>query len=302
MNAAYARFDWTHARTFLAVARTGSYSSAARALQLTQPTVGRHVAALEASLGVLLVERVGRGIALTEPGTELADHVAQMDEVAQRVALAAAGQSTALEGRVRLTASEVMTAHVLPPVLAALRSAHPRIELELIATTSVQDLRRRDADVAVRNGRPSDPDLIARRVADVAARLYATPAYLASIGNPSSAAALAERVEIFAFDGGPALGDGLRALGLPVTERAFPITASNHLVQWELAKQGLGVCVMMESVGDADPAVTVALPSLPAIPVPTWVTSHRELHTSRRIRVVFDALVAALGTPPRVGP
>ena len=287
-------FDWTHAHTFLAVARAGSYSAAARALQMTQPTVGRHVAALEESLGVLLFERVGRGIVLTDAGTELAEQVAQMDAVAARVALIAAGQSTALEGLVRLTASEAMTAFVLPPVLASLRREHPGIELELLATTSVQDLRRRDADVAVRNGTPRDPELFARRVRDFHARLYATPAYLTSIGNPQTAEALAERIEVFAFESSSMLADGLRAIGLPVRANAFPITSANHLVQWELARRGLGVCVMMEDVGDADSSMVQALPSLPSIPIPTWVTSHRELHTNRRIRVVFDALVEAL--------
>lgn len=87
---------------------------------------------------------------------------------------------------------------------------------------------------------------------------------------------------------------GLRALGVEVTTRNFPIIASNHLVQWELAKQGVGICIVMAQVGDAEPRVRRGLPDLPPIPVPVWLATHREIHTSRRIRVVFDLLAEEL--------
>ena len=122
-------FDWNRARAFLVTAQEGSYTAAARALGVAQPTIGRQVAALEAELGVTLLEQAGTGHRLTAAGLELVDHVRAMGEAATRVSLAAAGQNLSLEGVVCITASEVISAHLLPPILDRIREAHPGIEL-----------------------------------------------------------------------------------------------------------------------------------------------------------------------------
>lgn len=281
-------FDWNQARAFLVTAREGSYSAAARALGVAQPTVGRQVAALEEALGVTLFERVGRGLELTVTGLELADHVGAMSEAASRMTLAAAGHSTSLEGVVRITASEVISAYLLPDAVEVLRRRYPGIELELVASNQVQDLRRREADIAVRGFRPQDPELLAKKVDDGLARPYATPEYLRRVGGDLS------RAEFFGFDHSEMMIQGLRQIGLELTAANFPVVSANHLVQWELCRRGLGVCLMMERVGDADPRVTRAYPEGPGIPVPTWLVCHRELRTSRRLRVVFDLLTEVL--------
>lgn len=286
-------FDWNRARAFLVTAREGSYSAAARALGVAQPTVGRQVAALEEELGVTLFEKVGRGLELTATGLELADHVTAMGEAASRMSLAAAGQSTSLEGVVRVTASETISAFILPEAVAVLRSRHPGIELELVASNEVQDLRRREADIAVRGFRPQDPELVARKVDDGVARPYATPEYLERVGGDL------EQAEFFGFDRTDVMIEGLRHIGLALTQENFPIVTANHLVQWSLCKRGLGVCIMLERVGDADPDVVRARPDGPGLPVPTWLTCHRELRTSRRLRVVFDVLAEVLGARGR---
>lgn len=286
-------FDWNQARAFLVTAREGSYSAAALALGVAQPTIGRQVAALEAELGVVLFERVGRGLALTAAGLELAEHVGAMGDAAMAVSRAATGQSTSLEGIVCITASEAISALLLPPVLAQIRAEHPGIELELVVSNEARDLRRREADIAVRNFRPTDPELIAIKVRDSQARLYAAPSYLARLPRPLDVEALV-RAEFFAFDRTNLMIDGFKALGLHLTHQNFPVVTSNHLVQWALAKQGMGVVVMMEEIGDQEPALVRVLPEFPAIPVPIWLTSHRELRTSRRHRVVFDLLSEGL--------
>ena len=287
-------FDWNLARTFLAAAQAGSFSGAARALGVAQPTVGRQVAALEQALGVTLFERVGRGLVLTAAGQDLVDQVQVMGEAAARLARVAAGRSTDLEGPVAITASEAVSAFLLGPAVARIRSQHPGLLLELVATNQIRDLRRREADLALRNTRPTDPELVGRLLRTSSARLYATPACIERLGL-RGAADLA-RADIFAFDDGPALGEGLRALGLPVTAASFPIVCGSHLVQWALCRQGLGICVMLDEVGAAHPDVVPVLPDLPPIPVPLWLVCHRELHTSRRLRVVFDLLVELLAT------
>src|SRR3954447_21314158 len=160
------RFDWNRARAFLITAEEGSLSAAARALGLTQPTLGRQVDALEAELGVVLFERVGRGLTLTAGGLDLLEHVRAMAEAADRFALVASGQSQTLEGAVCITASEVISAFLLPPVLAQIRKKHPGIEIKLVATNEVRDLRRREADIAIRSGRPTDENLVTTRLRD----------------------------------------------------------------------------------------------------------------------------------------
>ncbi len=287
-------FDWNRARAFLVTAEEGSFSAAARALGLSQPTVGRQVTALEEELDVALFERVGHGLVLTPTGLELVDHVRAMGEAATRVSLAATGQSQSIDGDVCITASEVIATHLLPPIVARLRAAHPGITVEIVASNAQADLRRREADIAIRNVRPTQPDLVARKLPAGAARLYATPAYLESQHNPATPEALA-RCDFVGFDRSETFARALQGLGLPVQPDRFVAVSDSQLAQWAMVKAGLGVGMMMQVVADAEPAVRLALPDLPAFPVPMWLTAHRELHTSRRIRVVFDLLAEALG-------
>jgi len=144
-------FDWNRARAFLVTAEEGSLSAAARALGMAQPTLGRQVDALERELGVTLFQRVGRGLVLTPGGLALLDHVRAMGEAANRVSLSAFGQSQSIEGTICISASETYAAVLLPPIIAKLRLAEPRIKIEIIASHTTSDLRRREADIALRN-------------------------------------------------------------------------------------------------------------------------------------------------------
>ncbi len=288
-------FDWNRARAFLVTAEEGSLSAAARALGMAQPTLGRQVTALERELGVALFERVGRGLALTPSGLELVEHVRAMGDAASRVSLTASGQSQSIEGTIRITTTEVYAAFVLPPMIAKLRRLAPGITIEIVASNAVSDLRRREADIAIRNGRPTDPDLIAKKVKDDFAQLYATPAYLDRIGNPSSLAGFSQ-ANFIGFDDNKPLLDGLNALGFNLTGRNFPVLTGSHLVHWDLVKQGLGVGVMQIRTGDAEPLVRRILPTMDPIEVPVWLVAYRELRTSRRVRLDFDFLFDELYT------
>ncbi|MFN3197203.1 MAG: LysR family transcriptional regulator [Bradymonadia bacterium] len=286
-------FDWNRARAFLVTAEEGSFSAAARAMGMAQPTIGRQVAALEEELSVTLFERVGQRLQLTEAGLDLVEHVRLMAEAANRLSLAATGRSTALEGVVSLTASEVISVHVLPPIIAHLRATHPGIELELVATNTPSDLQRREADIAIRSFRPTEADLTARKIGESAAHLYASPSYLEELGGISSPTDL-NAATFLGFNREPALMQGLNAaMGLSLTPSNFAFLSESQLAQWAMTCAGLGVCIMLAEVGDAEPRVQRVLPEHPGIPVPTWLTTHREVHTNRRIRVVFD-LIAEL--------
>ena len=287
------RFDWNRARAFLVTAEEGSLSAAARALGMAQPTLGRQVDALEDELGVILFERAGRGLTLTPSGLELLDHVRAMGEAANRMSLSAVGQSQSVDGKVVIAASEVYAAFLLPPILAKLRHAQPGIEVEIVVSTKASDLLRREADIAIRNFRPSEPDLVARKIRDVPARLYATPAYLDSLNNPQLPYDL-RQADFISIDGSGMFLKGLNAMGFHLTERNFPILTENYLVMWELVKHGLGIGILDGAIGDAEPKVTRVLPDLAPLMFPIWLVAHRELNTSRRIRLVFDLLAKEL--------
>jgi DNA-binding transcriptional LysR family regulator len=288
-------FDWNRARAFLLTAQEGSFSGAARVLGIAQPTVGRQVAALEEELDVTLFERVGRGLELTATGVDLLEHVRAMGEAATRISLTAAGQSLSLEGSICISVSEVVAAYMLPPIVQKLRVLHPGIEIELLASNSVSDLARREADLAIRSFRPTEPELFARKLREDNAYLYATPGYLEQIGNPAVPADLS-RAEFVGFDRGEIYLQGLNKMGLSLTPSNFPLVSASHLVQWALVKQGVCLGIMLEEIADAEPAVCRALPSMQPFVTPMWLVSHRELKTSRRLRVVFDFLVESLSS------
>lgn len=292
MDWATPRLDWNRLKVFLAVAEEGSFSAAGRVLQMSQPTVGRQIASLEDELEVALFERVGRSMQLTPTGLDMIEHARIMGEAAARVALIAEGQSLSLDGDIRITAGEVIAIFVLPPIVEQIRAEYPGIQVEIVATNQPSDLLRREADIAIRNFQAKEPELVARKVKESRAWMYASPDYLRTLDDPDSLEGLAQ-ADFIGFDRTDVFMKGLNAMGLPVTESSFPIVSTTQMVQWEMVKRGNGIGIMMEEIGDREPRV-VRVPHVPAYPVPLWLTSHRELRTSRKVRVVFDALAAAL--------
>ena len=286
-------FDWNQARAFLAAAEGGSFTAAAQRLHLTQPTAGRQVAALEKALGVTLFERMSQGLVLTRSGLELLDHVRTMHESANKVLLAATGQSQTVEGHVTISATDMMSSDHLPPALISLREKAPGITVEIVADNRLSDLRRREADIAVRHVRPRQPDLIARMVRESAAHFYAATGFLDRHGRPETPADMA-KLDFVGFSEPAEMVDYLTAIGIPVTTSNFRIRSSDGRVAWALVRQGFGVGAMVRETAMATEGVERLLPDFPAIPVPIWLVTHRELRTSRRIRIVFDLLAEAL--------
>lgn len=287
-------FDWNRARAFLVTVEEGSLSAAARALGMTQPTLGRQVTALEEELGVALFERVGRGLTLTPNGLKLVDHVRAMGNAASQVSLAASGQSQIIEGNICISASEVHAAFLLPPIIEKLRKEQPGIVVEIIASSEVSDLRLREADIAIRSFRPTQPELIAKKIKDSPVQLYATANYLKRINFPQSIDDL-QQADFISFGRTiDELINHLNALGFTLTKKNFPVRTDSHLVHWELVKQGLGIGIMPKDIGDAEAKVQQVLPRFDAISFPIWLTSHRELRTSRRVRLVYDLLAKEL--------
>lgn len=286
-------FDWNRARAFLVTAEEGSLSAAGRALNLAQPTLGRQVEALEEELGVALFERSGRGLRLTPAGHELLEHARLMGEGARALSLAAWGQTEALEGEVAISASDAYASYLLPPILARLHAAEPRIRIEVVVSNDLSDLSRREADIAVRNVRPTEAHLIGRKVRDAMARLYAAPAYLDRIGRPRTPRGFDE-AEFIEIDGEGSLMGLLNMKGFALDEANFPFRCRNFTVMWEMVRRGMGIGVLDDRIGDTDPAVERAVPGFQPLEFPLWLVAHRDIARSRRLRVVFDALAEGL--------
>ncbi len=277
----------------MVTAEEGSLSAAAHALGMAQPTLGRQVDGLEQELGIVLFERVGRGLTLTPSGLELLEHVRDMGEAAGRVSLTALGQSQALEGTICISASETYAAVLLPPIIAKLRKMEPGIQVEIVVANHASDLRRREAYIAIRNFRPTEPDLIAKKIGDADAVLYATPDYIAEIGNPTKPYDL-RHAEFVNMDHSGMMLKGLNTLGLGLTEANFPLLTESYLVMWELVRQGAAIGILDAHIGAADPVVRLVLPDLEPLVSPIWLVSPRELTTNRRTLMVYDFLAAVL--------
>ncbi len=295
MNWQAVSFDWNQARAFLATAEEGSLSAAAKALGLTQPTLSRQVAGLEKDLGVTLFERIGRSLALTQTGIDLLDHFRSMGDAAGRISLTASGKSQAIEGRVSISATDLMATFHLPAIVKKLRALAPGVEIEINASNDLRNLTRREADIAIRHVRPEQPELIAKLVAEPRAYLYAATDYLDRVGRPKTPDDLCNYDFIGIDPGFDRVIVELNALGISITQRNVRAASASGTVIFELARQGLGVTILPEDLATMTPGLEVVLPTLPAIHFPVWLVTHRELHNSRRIRLVYDLLADELG-------
>jgi DNA-binding transcriptional LysR family regulator len=286
--------DWTLIRSLLAVVDHGSLSAAARALGLSQPTLGRHVAEAQAALGLTLFTRTPQGLRPSEVMEALVPAARSMAEAANRLALAAAGKAEDVSGTVRLTASRVVSHHILPPVLARLRLAAPQIEIELVPSDTVENLLYREADIALRMVRPGQADLVARHLADLPLGLYAARDYLDRVGRPQVPEDLLA-LDFVGFDRSDQILQLMGRLGVPRTRHDFPVRCDDQLVYWNLVRAGLGVGGMQLLVGDADPLVERVDEGLVLLPpLPLWIAAAPGLRQTPRVARVWDFLCAEL--------
>lgn len=288
-------FDWNHVRGFLATVEEGSLSGGARVLGVTQPTLSRQISALEANLGVTLFERGHRSSELTAAGLELVEHVRAMYRAATHISLTASGQSQAIKGHVKITCTNNMATYHLPPILKRLRMKAPEIEIELVTSNDVRDLKKREADIAIRHGRPDQPDLIAKLLGEADGKFYASTEYLDAAGRPKSKEAFSDH-EFIGFESGTLLISHFKAIGIHVTRDNFKIYSESGTAIIGLVRQGLGIAVLFENDVRDFPELEPILPDVVNIPIPFWLVTHRELHTSRRIRLVYDHLSEELKT------
>jgi len=286
-------FNWSLVRSFLAVLENGSLLAAARQLQTSQPTIGRHVAEFESQLGLVLFERTGRGLLPTEAALRLAESARTMQSGADGLARSVASSDRSTSGTVRISASQPIACFVLPPLLAQMRLTLPEVQVELVASNSVSNLLKREADIAVRMVQPEQATIIARRVGKVFLKACAHQDYLRRRGVPRQPADLLGHDLI----GGDRKDDTVRGFvsqGLAVEREHFAFRTDDLIVVWQAVRAGLGIGFVSEHQIRSDPAVITVLPKLKIEPLPVWLVVHKEIRTSKRIRAVYDFLSDAL--------
>ena len=294
MDNRLAHFDWSLIQSFISVAETGSLSAAARALGLTQPTVGRQIKAFETQVGADLFQRQPRGLILTEAGASLLPAAQRMRDAAGDMALSAAGQDAGLTGTVRITASIYMAQHSLPPILAGLRKDAPEIEIEVVASDAADNLLFREADIAVRMFRPTQLDIVARHLGDMELGVFASESYLERVGGVPGSIEDLMTLDWVGYDRSELIIKGMRQLGIEVSRGFFKTRCDMQTGYWALVTAGCGVGAGQHQVAAATKGIGNVAPGLKIDPMPVWLAMHESLRHVPRIRRVWQALEAGL--------
>jgi len=288
---------WDLFQSLHAVLQAGSFSAAARARGLTQPTLGRHIEALEQSLGAPLFLRSPRGLTATDLAESMRPHLEEMAAGAAAALRDASGAADSSKGVVRVAVSDIMGAEVLPTILSGFQDQHPEITIELVLSNKVEDLSRRDADIAVRMARPTQGSLVARKVGTTGIGFYATPGYLERRGTPGSMDDLENGHTVIGFDRHRPNIEALAGLdlGREITRETFDFRSDNDIAQNAAVKAGLGIGAIQHALARRAGLVPV-LSNAFHFELEIWVAMHENLKGSRRMRLMFDHLVEGLSS------
>lgn len=287
--------SWDLYRTFAAVLREGSLSAAARVLGLTQPSVARHIEALEQAVGDKLFLRSQRGLSPTDRALALQPYAEELVATSSALLRAASADRDEIAGTVRITASDVVATEHLPPLLTKLRRRHPHLSIELVASDAVDNLLQRRADIAIRMVAPTQQALVARKLGVVQLGLYAHRDYLAWRGVPRSVADLADH-DLIGVDSS---GNFSRAVldALPGLDQGhFALRADSTVVHLAAIRAGFGIGICQMPIALRDPAMERVLPDAFSFDLPLWIVMHENLRGIARYRAVFDALVEGLNS------
>lgn len=281
--------NWDLIRAFLTVARLGSLSAAARELQLSQPTLSRSIQALETATRLHLFHRTPRGLELTEQGQALMESAGAMEQAAERFGRQVSGLSEELRGDVRISANDIIGTYLLPPALKALRDEHPGLQVELVLSNQASNLNKREADIALRMFRPTQADLVARRLPDMELGFYAHRDYLAEHGQPQSFGELIQH-DIIGMDEGMDFIEGGRQLGVEFVRAHFALRTDALVASIQLCRAGAGITGVHVGLAKHWPELVRILEGKPLPPLEFWLVCHHDVQYNSRIRTVMSFL------------
>jgi DNA-binding transcriptional LysR family regulator len=281
-------WQWDDVRFFLAVARAGSLSGAARVLGVGHATVGRRITILEKRLGVTLLQRTPDGFAVTPAGDAVLRQCITMENTALDLERVAAGRDSLAAGSIRLTATEALARQVIAPAIAELRKSYPDLRIDLAVGVRSLDIARREADLAVRVGRPSGLGLVCRKLGEVGYSLYASRAYLAEHRMPQRGKGLASH-HLITFTGAPAATSPF-FMNESLDGARIALRCDNPLIQLQAAAKGIGIAELACFLGDDCTDLVRIWPDEPAELRSAWLIMHEDSRRSARIRVASSAI------------
>lgn len=285
--------DWGHYRTFLAILKEGSQSGAARALGLTQPTVGRHLDALEQAAGKPLFLRSHQGLLPTGTAMSMRSYAETMAASAAALSRAASGDPDAPEGTVRISVSEVIGIEVLPPILAKLQERHPRLAIELSLSDAIEDLLRQQADIAVRMVEPTQGALVSRRIGGIPLGMFAHRRYLERHGMPETREDLSSH-RLIGFDRQFAYVREVLKKHPELADIRFDFRTDSNVAQLAMIRAGGGIGMCQVGLAARDPDLVRLFADRIEPQLMTWLVMHESLKAAPRCRVAFDALAEGL--------
>jgi DNA-binding transcriptional LysR family regulator len=285
--------NWDDTRIFLALSREASLRGAARALGVDQATVGRRIAAMERDLGARLFLRASDGYLLTPAGESALAAARRMESAALELQAKIDGQDEALSGTVRVTSTDSIAIDFLIPAVAALHEAHPGIRVDLEASTQMLNLTRRQADIAIRNVKPENPDLFARRIARWPVALFASEGYLAARGEPALNTEFAGH-DLVAYKGYLDGGKGLTLLDEPARQGRIAAALNSSLLVRRAVAAGLGIGEMPVYMGKQEGLMRIWPGRTRRADYEVWLVTHPDLRGTARVRTVAEFLTAAI--------
>lgn len=284
--------DWDDLRVFLAVAREGSLSGAARGLALDQSTIGRRIAALEARAGARLFDRRRHGYLLAPAGEAVVDSVSAIESHAFEVERKLLGHDERIEGPVRIATSDSFAVWFLVQQLPELKQLAPALSIELVTGNPPLDLVKREADISFRLRRPTQPELVARRLAKAGWAIYAAKSYTARHGAPNPRAGFSGH-DVLGYAGELKSTLGSRWLEEHAKRARQPFSSNSLLSQAAAVACGLGVSALPCIIGDRDPALSRFIPGVIGAH-DLWLVVHPDVRRSARVRCVMDYLAARI--------
>ena len=281
--------NWSLVRSFLAVSRQGSLSAAARELDVSQPTLSREIQSLETAIGLNLFRRTTQGLQLTEDGQSLVEAATRMEEAADLFSRQASGRSVELEGDVRISANEIVGIYLLPSAIAAFREQHPGVHVEIVISNRASSLSKREADIALRMFRPMQPDLVVRRLPDLALGFYAHRDYLRKYGEPQTVEEFLQH-SVIGYDQDMGFIEGAAKMGYKFVSDNFTVRTDHMLAHIALARAGAGIIGTHVDLAKQWPELVRILEWVPLPALEFWIVCHRDVQFNSRIRELMRFL------------
>ena len=284
--------EWQLYRTLLAAMQEGSLSATARLLGLSQPTVGRHIDALEAALGMSLFTRSPSGLLPTETALAIRPYAERMQATAEALRRAATADKGVARGTVRITVAEMMGVEVLPPILTTIRRTYPAITLELVLSDRVENILNHEADIAVRMLDPTQDALVARKIGRIEIGAYAHPDYLKRHPAPRNIDELAGH-NLIGFDQESAYIRRMLSDGPALRRSMFALRTDSNVAQLAAIRAGFGLGFCQLGLARREPRLRRVLPEL-TMTLDTWLVMHEDMRHNAACRAVFDTLAEGL--------